>query len=183
MKYYGYDLRADKYNYAANSKSLMKIQEWVQKRESKFMSQFKINDLSDTQKANLVLDLYLRTAYEEGFIQGLKSYEAKHIKILRRGKNKFAYNFEKDDLNNLSKVIKKRNESKRMVNARSKYCEDNSINSSKEMDLLSAVIHTGYEYGFIKASSDKDILIESIVKEDNVAFIKQLFNEVFPKNI
>lgn len=188
MKYYDYTLRIDSFNFGLEKKDIGKVQELVQKRSKHPDVIDKLEKAKeDHDKSAVILTLYLRTAYEIGFSKGLKEINPKKQKELekiminttvkRKTKNKYAYIATEKDEQKIVDLTNKRVESKRMMKHRLDYCKENNIKNVQEMFFLSTLMHTAYEFGFIKATNDIKSMIDHFLKdtkEDHKEIIKGL---------
>lgn len=150
-----FKLRADNFLYPADNKAIMKIQEIMQK-----YYRDELDEPETMEDANTILNVYAQIAFDEGYRRAIdeakKDYEfiAKHktIKAKPRKKNWFEY-VDDGDLKNAFPLCQKRIDSKRQKKSKIKYCTDNKIEYSEEQFVLSMVIHTFYEAGYLKAQS------------------------------
>ena len=150
-----FKLRADNFLYPADNKAMMKIQEIMQKY---YKDEF--GEPETIKDANTVLNVYAQIAFDEGYRRAIdeakKDYEfiAKHRKIKAKPRKKDWFEYINDgDLKNTFPLCQKRIASKRQKKSRIKYCEDCGIEYSEEQFVLSMVIHTFYEAGYLKAQS------------------------------
>ena len=175
-----FKLRADSFLYPADNKAMMKIQEIMQK--------YYRNELGEPETmedANAVLNVYAQIAFDEGYRRAIdeakKDYKfiAKHrkIKAKPRKKNWFEY-IDDGDLKNALPLCQKRIDSKRQKKSRIKYCADNKIEYSEEQFVLSMVIHTFYEAGYLKAQSIEEQAKIVTGNEDRAKLLSNMLKNV-----
>lgn len=174
-------LRADNFIYPANNKAIMKIQEIMQKY---YKDEFGEPETID--QANTTLNVYAQIAFDEGYRRAID--EAKdeyskysHIKTIKakpRKKGWFEY-VDEGDLKKSFNLCQRRIESKRQKESRKKYCEDNNIKYNEESFILSMVIHTYFEAGYLKAQSIEEQAKIFTGDEDRAKLLTNIFNEVF----
>ena len=174
-------LRADNFVYPADDKSIMKIQEIMQKY---YKDEFGEPETID--QANTILNVYAQIAFDEGYRKAIE--EAKdeyskysHIKTIKakpRKKGWFEY-VDEGDLKKSFNLCQRRIESKRQKESRKKYCEDNSMKYTEESFVLSMVIHTYFEAGYLKAQSIEEQAKIFTGDEERANLLVQMFNECF----
>lgn len=174
--------RADKFDALASSEHLMQIQ-------NEMLTHYKddINalDVSDMDRANIIVTYYLRIAIDEGYREAIKEYNElaggyKPLEVKPRQKDVLHYVEEGED-KSLVKLVKKRIKSKRQ---RKSYAELQELKEDErfpeEQFVLCMVCHTGFEYGFMKGSS-----VEEYAKMMNpddpekAKMFSELFNDIF----
>jgi septum formation inhibitor MinC len=151
--------RADKFDYIANHKERETIQGIAQKFKNE------VDEIKDDyEKANATLNVYAWVSYDEGYRKGLKELKttadelsAKSIKIKKRTHGKFHYTTQ-EAVGKAVKLSAKRYRSKRQRKERTKFCKENGIEDTNEMFMLSMVMHTCFECGYLEANKPRNIL-------------------------
>lgn len=171
-------LRADNFIYPADDKSIMKIQEIMQKYYKD-----KFGEPETIDQANTILNVYAQIAFDEGYRKAIgeakKEYgNYKKIKAKPRKKGWFEY-VDEDDLKKSFNLCQRRIESKRQKKSRKKYCEDNSMKYTEESFVLSMVIHTYFEAGYLKAQSIEEQAKIFAGDKERADLLVQMFNECF----
>lgn len=181
-------LRADKIYYPAPDKTIEKIQERIQDYTPELEFKENMDSLdSDIKKANYILNLYLKIAYDEGYSYGLKEIKSdnkdshldSNMKIKNRKKNKLNNILEKNEEKEITSLVQRRIKSKRMRKFFEKTFSDKGMSFEEEMFALSIAIHSGYEFGYSNSQS-LDNTINFMLGEDKekVDMFKDLFQDL-----
>lgn len=151
-------LRADFFNVAADDEGLESIQTEIKKYIKD------IEKLDENLQIDIILYTYLQIAMDEGYRRGLEELKkidvaSDKVKILPRKKGVFEYIDNGEEIKNLLPLVRRRINSKRMRNRIKKERLGKGKEWIEEQFVLSMVIHTGWEHGYLKANT-----VESIVK-------------------
>lgn len=177
------NLRADSFYYPADNKAMMKIQEIMQK-----YYRDELGEPKTMEDANIILNIYAQISFDEGYRRAIDEIrnEYSHIsklnnvKAKRRKKGWFEY-IDDGDLKKSYPLCRKRIDSKRQRKARKDYCEACGIEYSEEQFILTMVIHTFYEAGYLKAQSIEEQAKIVTGDEERATLLTDMFNEIFGK--
>lgn len=169
-------LRADKFEIGAPSEVLEIIQGEVQKH----IKDFNTNTFNH-EDANKLLTTYLIISMDEGYRFAVKELmeDFSKIKELKERSDGEIFYVDNEEVKELFPLVKRRVNSKRQRKWRSEYCDKIGIKNEEETFVLSMIIATGFEYGYLKVN-----IIDNLIKltcngdEDRVKLISELLTEM-----
>lgn len=149
-------IRADKFVRPATQEAIEQIQTEVQQYTDEF------TDIESMEDAERLLYKYLSISIDEGYRKALEETEGRRIEIKPRRKGVVEY-VDEGDVTKAAKDFKKRLNSKRQRKYFFKKEE-----ATEESFVLAMVIHTGFEYGYMKLANDVGELINVTSKHPDI---------------
>jgi hypothetical protein len=173
-------LRADKFNVAPEPKILMKIQEQAQKYKDEY-------PVTNLQEADVLLALYAQISFDEGYRVNIEeTREDMSYTTIKKAKNRrkgwFEY-IDEGDLEPVYPLAKKRIASKRMRKAQLEYWKEKGMEWSEELFVLSMVMHTFFEAGYLKAQLISEQVKIMCGDSKHADMVLKLFSELFSDEV
>lgn len=177
-------IRADKFEEAAPSEVLESIQGQALLHHDDLTKYLEESDLKDYEKANAIMGLYLRIAIDEGYRFAaediLKTNNHNNKELKPHSKEVVEY-VEEHEPKQLLKLIQRRFKSKRQRKWRTDHCLETGVEDTEESFQLSMVIHTGYEFGTMKANTVEEISKIICKDEETANMVSDMFKEFAPQ--